>query len=186
MRLLDDLADLVVIEARAEDGDQGTVDAGAIVEEMRERLAPLAEAAEVALTAETESAIVGLARKRLEQFVVNVVRNALRATQHGGGSRIALSVRRAGAGVEVAIEDDGPGMAHGEVERAFERFYRGASVRDAGDGSGLGLTVVRRIVEAAGGEVAIGLVEPRGLRVVATLPLVDEGGPGAEHPALQP
>jgi signal transduction histidine kinase len=184
MRLLDDLVDLVRLEARADDAEQGPVDAGAVVEEMRARLAPLAEAAGVELEARTESSHVPLARKRLEQFVVNVVRNALRATQHGGGSRIALSVRREGELVAIAIEDDGPGMQERELDRAFERFFRGASARDAADGSGLGLTVARRIIEAAGGDVAIEPVDPHGLRLIARVPAA-ESGAGGDHAALE-
>jgi signal transduction histidine kinase len=155
-----------------------------VVDEMRERLAPLAEAAGVELAAVTETANVLIARKRLEQLVVNAVRNALRATQHGGGSRISLSVRREGELVAIGIEDDGPGMQGGELDRAFERFFRGASARDAAEGSGLGLTVARRIVEAAGGELAIEPVDPHGLRLVARVPAA-KGGTGGGHGAIE-
>ena len=69
------------------------------------------------------------------------------------------------------MEDDGPGIPPDEIGRVFDRFYRGRAIRDQQRGSGLGLTVVRRIVEAAGGEVSAQQREPRGIRMTVRLPL---------------
>ena len=68
----------------------------AIAGEMRDRLAPLAESAGIELVADVAPAEVVIPRKRLEQLIVNLVRNALRAVQAGGGSRIAIFVRPEG------------------------------------------------------------------------------------------
>jgi signal transduction histidine kinase len=186
VRLLDELVDLVRLEARlATDTATEPVDAQAVAAEMHERLQPLAEAAGVALSLETVPAVVDVPRRRLEQLWINLVRNALRAVSGSAGSEIVLFVRAAAETIEVGVEDDGPGLDDDELGRVFERFYRGSSGREAGEGSGLGLTVARRIVESAGGKVAAERREPRGLRVVGRLPAA-EGVAGGRHAAPQP
>jgi len=69
---------------------------------------------------------------------------------------IEVNVSRSGDGVTVAVRDHGPGFPPGLTERAFEPFVRGDSARarpTSGPGYGLGLAIVRRIVEAHGGRV---------------------------------
>ena len=80
------------------------------------------------------------------QALGNLVDNALR---HGAGE-IVLRARRAGAGVELEVSDEGAGFAPGFAERAFERFARGDVARTS-EGAGLGLSIVRAIAEAHGG-----------------------------------
>jgi len=181
MRLLDDIAELVRLEVRAGVDDEAEPLAVAeTVVEMRDRLAPLAESAGVELVADVVPATVVIPRRRLEQFVVNLVRNALRAVQDGGGRRIVIFVRPEGRRVAIGVEDDGPGITAAELPRVFERFYRGSSGREQGSGSGLGLTIARRIAEAADGEVRAEPAQPSGVRVVAVLPDAEQavaGGP---------
>jgi signal transduction histidine kinase len=187
MRLLDDLAELTRLESRpGSDDSPGRVSVDEVALEMRERLAPLAESAGIELTAEVAPAIVAASRRRIEQLVVNLVRNALRATQHGGGSQITVFVRPAGDTVSIGVEDDGPGIPVAELAHVFDRFYRGVSARDQGSGSGLGLTIVHRIVTDAGGTIAAEPVAPNGTRIVAQLPLAGgKARTGGEEPTLQ-
>jgi signal transduction histidine kinase len=185
IQLLEDLADLVHIEVDVDASDTAPVRVDAIAEGMRERLAPLAESAGVALVADVEPVEAAIPAKRLEQLIVNLVRNALRAIGTGGGSRIEIFVRREGGEIAVGVEDDGPGMDGADLPRAFDRFFRGGSAPAFENGSGLGLTIARRIVQAAGGEIAAENVEPRGLRVAARLPVAGETAAGGEHAAVQ-
>jgi signal transduction histidine kinase len=185
MQLLDDLTELARLEARAGAAETAVVAADEVALEMRDRLAPLAESAGIELAADVVPAAVHLPRKRLEQLLVNLVRNALRAVERGGGSRIAIFVRREGAGVEVGVEDDGPGIAPDELPRVFDRFFRGSSARESGGGSGLGLTIARRIVESGGGEIAAGPGPEGGTRIVARLPLAAQGAPRGDESAVQ-
>ena len=143
---------------------------------MRDRLAPLAESAGVELVADVVPATVAIVSKRLEQYVVNLVRNALRAVGDGAGTQITMFVRVAETDVEIGVEDDGPGIGAGELPRVFDRYYRGSSGRGGSPGSGLGLTIARRIVEAAGGTVAVEPIVPRGVRFVARFPTATVGG----------
>lgn len=185
IQLLADVADLVRLELETRDEEREVVAAGEIAAEMRDRLAPLADAAGVELAVEAAQARLAISGRRLEQLLVNLVRNALRAVEAGGGSRITIFVRALEDAVEVGVEDDGPGMAADELPRAFERFYRGTSDGVGAQGSGLGLTIARRIATAAGGEIEAIALEPRGLRVVARLPVAAEAAPGRGEGALQ-
>jgi signal transduction histidine kinase len=88
---------------------------------------------------------------RLRQVLSNLIENALRHAPPG--SAIALSVREDGNGAEVSVKDSGDGIPPGDLERIWERFYRGRN--EAGTpGFGLGLSLARAIVEAHGGSIA--------------------------------
>ena len=80
------------------------------------------------------------------ELINNLIDNALRY----GGSQITLSVAALDDGIELAVEDDGPGVPDSETEKIFERFYRvpGSKL----DGSGLGLSIVREIAHGNGAE----------------------------------
>jgi signal transduction histidine kinase len=185
-QLLDGLVDLVRLEARlAEDAPTEPAQVDVVAADIHARLRPLTSAAGIELRLDTVPAQVLVAPRRLEQLWVNLVRNALRAVADGSGSEITIFVRAVEDVVEAGVEDDGPGLTSDELELVFDRFYRGRSAREAGEGSGLGLTVARRIVEAAGGAIAAESAGGRGLRVVARLPLL-ESHPGGPHAALQP
>jgi signal transduction histidine kinase len=88
-------------------------------------------------------------RVALERAAGNLVRNARR---HGRGA-VTISTRRDGDRALLTVADEGPGLLPEEAERAFERFWRGASAR--GDGSGLGLAIVRAIAQRHGGRVRV-------------------------------
>jgi signal transduction histidine kinase len=106
-------------------------------------------------------------RTALEQVVRNLVDNAAR---HAEGE-LAIAVRASPEVVELAVEDDGPGVPSQERDRVFERFVRldEARARDAG-GSGLGLAIVREIVTAHRGTVAVSSSRLGGARFVVRLP----------------
>jgi signal transduction histidine kinase len=185
IQLLADIAALVRVEVDADAEGASAVRVDEIAAAMRDRLAPLAESAGVELAARVLPAAVVIPEKRIEQLIVNLVRNALRAVQ-AGGSRIVVFVEPDGDRVAVGVEDDGPGMPAVELPRVFDRFYRGSSATRTDSGSGLGLTIARRIVTAAGGEIEAENVAPHGLRVVARLPLAREDAAGGDHAAVEP
>ena len=90
-------------------------------------------------------------------------------------------MRAVGSGrdVQVAVEDDGPGVPAEDVPHLFERFWRGGRARRrATGGSGLGLAIARTLVEAHGGRIWVQSVEGEGSAFAFTLPATD--------PALSP
>ena len=119
----------------------------------------------------------------LEQVLINLLENALKYTP--AGSPLSLSARAVEGAVEVSVADRGPGIAAGELEKIFDKFYRSGSEGHR-EGVGLGLTICRGIVSAHGGKL---WAEPRdggGAAFRFTIPIigkppavnVEEGQPG--------
>lgn len=104
---------------------------------------------------------------RLRQSVLALLQNARRY----GGPNVAASVTQDEKRFVIAVEDDGPGLSAAEKSQAFDRFFRGSNASgQAVEGNGLGLPVVKSIVEAHGGVVELLDAETGGLRVFISLP----------------
>jgi PAS domain S-box-containing protein len=96
---------------------------------------------------------------RLQQVLLNLVDNAVKYS--GSGARVVVSTCRSGDRVRIDVADDGPGIASPDLERVFEKFYRGdPSLRFAPGGTGLGLYICRELVERMGGRITVAS-EPR-------------------------
>jgi signal transduction histidine kinase len=105
---------------------------------------------------------------RVHQVVVNLVDNALRHSP--AGARVTVTARAHDGAVRIEVADEGPGIPDGEAERIFERFYRADAARADDGGAGLGLAIVRWIVDLHGGAVRAERRDPRGCRMVVDLP----------------
>ncbi len=90
---------------------------------------------------------------RIEQVVSNLVSNAIKYSPKGG--RVALALATGDGEITLSVRDEGIGMSEEDAANAFEPFRRSSAVRDQVVGSGLGLFVVRRLVEAHGGHVDV-------------------------------
>jgi two-component system sensor histidine kinase BaeS len=109
-------------------------------------------------------------RDRLRQVLGALGDNALRFAGDGGWLRISAAPA-AGASVRISVVDSGPGIAAGDVEHIFDRFYQADPSRDRSTGtSGLGLAIVRAIVDALGGRVTAGNEPGAGARFDVELP----------------
>jgi signal transduction histidine kinase len=180
--LVDDLLAL----ARAESGELRLeirpVSITGVFDEVYEALAPLARRErQVTLTREEAGEIPpALAdRDRLAQVVLNLTRNAIAYTPAGG--IVSLSVERPDYyHLSLVVSDTGVGIPQEELERVFERFYRAdASRARATGGFGLGLAIVRDLVQAMGGVVTAESVVGQGSRFRVTLPIAPESAPAA-------
>jgi signal transduction histidine kinase len=119
------------------------------------------------LTIRASAPVVGRwDRGRLEQVIANLLTNAAR---YAGGSPVELSVRQAGLFAQLEVSDHGIGIPLEEQQRIFERFERAAPERHYG-GLGLGLYIVRRIVEAHGGTVRVKSQPGQGATFTVELP----------------
>lgn len=101
-----------------------------------------------------------------EQIFMNLLENAEKYTP--AGSPIEVSARRDGDRIEVSVSDHGPGVAEGDNERVFEKFYRGTGTNT--QGAGLGLAICKGIAEAHGGTIRATSRSPHGAVFTVSIP----------------
>jgi two-component system OmpR family sensor kinase len=119
----------------------------------------------------------------LATMIRNLIDNALRLTEQGG--RIDVGVYRMDDRAVLQIEDTGPGIAPGDMAQVFEPFFRGS--RAEGEGSGLGLSIVKRVVDQLRGSIVLENMrdtDRSGLRVTVRLPIAASVGRCDEATAL--
>ena len=125
----------------------------------RDILCQLAEGDDLRLTCDSQ---------RIIQVIENLLSNALKYTHEGG------EIKLAGAdhpdGYEISVADDGIGMAPEQIERVFEKFYRADSSDTAVGGLGLGMSIVKEIVDAHHGSISIDSEPGKGTCVKVSLP----------------
>ncbi|HEX7252504.1 MAG TPA: ATP-binding protein [Thermoanaerobaculia bacterium] len=191
IRLVDDLLDVSRITRGTIELREETVALTALVERAIEQVRPLLEERghRLVLDLPEEPLSFRADPTRLEQAIGNLLSNAAKYTDIGG--RIEVSARRDRTDLVIAVRDNGIGLTPGSRERIFELFVqsRNSSARMAG-GLGVGLTVVRRLVQLHGGTVEAFSDGPgKGSEFVMRLPLrsvrPDHGGP-ATFPAVSP
>ncbi len=180
-RLITDISNASRLDAELARGDAGPVDLekllGNLVDEFRKYHSGdrdiRMEFRSAARVRNSASAVVSGHGSRLGQVFGNLVENAVGFVPKPGG-RILVTLRRRPDGVEVAIDDNGPGIAESDLDTIFRRFYTDRPGAAAfGQNSGLGLSISRQIVEAHGGTI---IAEPKtasllgGARIVIFLP----------------
>jgi len=170
LRLVGDMLFVAQVEAGRLSLESTAVDFDKVAAEAVEAARPAAERAGVALSlsAETVRPLLG-DRDRFGQMIDNLISNALKFTPDGGRVEVTLTDRGDHACLEVA--DTGMGIPDAEQQRLFERFFRASSATSrAVPGAGLGLTIVKTIVEAHGGSVGLTSTEHEGTTVRVELP----------------
>ena len=156
----------------------GEVDAGNIVRDVVDELAPLAEFEEIALSHELlvpeEQGSIRGDSTRLRQALANFVSNAVKHTPRLGTIRV--TARAEAESIVFEVSDSGPGVPAEVVPRIFDRLVRGPSGRALG--LGLGLHIARGIAEAHGGSVGVETAEGQGSRFWMSVP---RQGPSASR-----
>ncbi len=161
---------LVLTRVPLADAVRERVDVAAIAHERATLWRELAREHGVALVVRAAATADALAVPgAVDQILDNLLDNALDVAPTG--SEIAIEVTAAGALVAVAVTDRGPGMPPADRARAFDRFWR---ADDEGSGIGIGLTIVRDLTEASGGEIELVPADGGGTRAVLRL----EAAPG--------
>ena len=168
--LVDQLLDVARITAGRLVLAPEPIDLAALVPEVVSHFAPTpAEAG--AIEVKVVGAVAGVwDRLRLEQVLTNLLSNAVK---YGAGRPITVEVTATGPGadadVSIAVRDRGIGMSPDELGRIFGRFERGASERNYG-GLGLGLWIVRQVVDAMGGSIVVESTPEHGSTFTVRLP----------------
>ena len=152
-RLVKDLLDLARFEAGGISLTLENVDVDEILERVVERHAQAAQDKQVTIAIEPHDEDIRLVGDphRLEQAVQNLASNALRHTPPGGAVRLGAS--RGDGKVALTVSDSGVGIPAEHVPHVFDRFYKADQSRSQA-GSGLGLSIVKAIIERHGGTVA--------------------------------
>jgi len=181
-RLVDDL--LVYARKGSLSLERETIDAAELVHELADEFRAPAEAKELTIVEERTGGLwVEGDRNALRQAVANLLANAIRLSPPHTSIRV-----RGGAEapwVWLSVEDQGPGIAPEDHDRVFQRFWRGDPREGRSEGrSGLGLTIVRQVAEAHGGEVRLVSEPGQGATFAIWLPAVE--APPASTPPPPP
>lgn len=152
VHLIDDLLDIARVNTGKFKLDRRQVGLRSMIEAAVETGRPMLEEKRQSLTVEFPSSdlLVNVDPVRITQAVSNLLSNAVKYTPTGG--HVALSVRD-DDGVRISVQDDGIGIAPESLERAFELFAQVGTSTDGGHGLGIGLFLVRSVVEMHGGRV---------------------------------
>jgi signal transduction histidine kinase len=189
LRLVSDLLFVAQIESGRLTLELSQANVQLLALESVEALRPAAErgSVELRLDAAPVPPLQGDAA-RLGQLLDNLVSNAVKFTPPGG--RVVVALGASGDNLVLAVSDTGTGVPSAEQRRLFDRFFRASSAQErAIEGTGLGLTIARAIVEAHGGSIDFTSVEGAGTTFRVQLPLagpqVDEpGSPAARTETL--
>jgi signal transduction histidine kinase len=137
--------------------------------------APIAAELQVRVTVDVDGLLsVRGVRSFLEEALLNLVENAVRYNRVGGEVRITASSSESGQ-VAIMVSDSGIGISPADQERIFERFFRASAVRSH-DGSGLGLSIVKAIIEGHGGRVLVASEPGQGSSFTLLLSAVQPDG----------
>jgi signal transduction histidine kinase len=109
---------------------------------------------------------------QIRQVLINLLENA--AAYSDEGTKIILRAKRSGNKIEVSVSDQGVGIPQEELERIFEKFYRGSQKRQKPGGTGLGLAICQAIVLSHGGQIWVESKVGRGSTFHFTLPLAQQ------------
>jgi signal transduction histidine kinase len=169
-RLVDDLQELSLAEAGQLALQPTAFDLAPAVDAALAAVRARAEAREVRLVADMpETCAVHADPARVSQVLRNLLANAITHTPEGG--TVTVAARTGADRVAVSVEDTGRGIAAEDLPHVFDRFYRAdASRTRATGGAGLGLAIVRQLVEAHGGQVSATSEPGHGSRFTFTLP----------------
>lgn len=172
-RLLHNLLDLSRLSSGKLELEVGEVDLAELVHDAVARYADQAAEAGSQLVVDVRPGVVGRwDRLRLERVLTNLLSNAFK---YGRGHPIELRVERTDGHGRLSVRDHGPGIPPEQQRRIFERFKKAPAQGEKKEGFGLGLYIVRQLVEAHGGAVLVESREGEGATFTVELPLLPPG-----------
>ena len=187
--LINDVLDLSKVEAGRLELRPESLDASAAIAESLAGLRPLAERKRLQLSAAAPSISVRADKGRLRQILYNLLSNAIKYTPDGGAVRV--EAMEANGEVRIAVIDTGVGIAPEDQAAVFEEFRQVGDPAERQAGTGLGLALTRRLVEAHGGRIELESARGKGTTFTVTLPAgaprasVDRSTPSLPRPTVE-
>jgi signal transduction histidine kinase len=180
--IIDEMLDLARIEARrGSDFELQTLDLGVLAAELVRDFKPPQERETPRLELAAGDWSAHVDRNKMAQALGNVLSNAYKYSPGGGPVKVRL-LRGAGAELGLQVQDAGIGMTAEQLARVSERFYR-ADASGSIPGTGLGMSIVKEIVELQGGRLALASEPGRGSTVTLWMPATPPEIPHPPHPA---
>ncbi len=153
--LINEVLDLAKIEAGRIDLSMEGLSVRALAEECALSVAPLAARRGIRITIDATGELAVFAdRNRLRQVLLNLLSNAVKYNREGGQVRLTAHVAENGR-VHIAVRDTGPGIAADKLPLLFQPFNRLGQEGSNIEGTGIGLTITRRLIELMGGTVGV-------------------------------
>ena len=170
-RLVSLVSDIIRLSQLDENTEMNweTVDALSVAKEALEMVGPIAESRNISLTIKGEPAPLTSVHKLLYDIIYNLCDNAVKYNKDGGF--VKVDVKTAGDKVQVAVSDNGVGIAPADQSRVFERFYRvdKSHSRESG-GTGLGLSIVKHAVAYLKGSISLESTLGKGTTITVSFP----------------
>jgi len=181
LSLINDVLELAKIEAGRLELKLEPLDLRAAIGESVAELRPLAERKRLRLVSDIQGGAVVADRRRFRQVLYNLLSNAIKFTPEGGEVRLVGRFRT--HEVQVTVADTGIGIATGDHARVFEEFQQVGDPALRQSGTGLGLALTRRLIEAHGGSIDLESAPGHGSRFTMRLPITtDVGTPSPQEP----
>ncbi|MEM9080542.1 MAG: ATP-binding protein [Verrucomicrobiota bacterium] len=180
LRLINELLDLIRLDGRQNEVKTELLSVSEFASSVHTSLFPVADQKGLELTLDVSKAPDGLHRldrNKLEKILVNLATNAVKFTSPGG--RVSISVDQPNEkNFRLMVEDTGKGMTPSEVQNVFRRFWQAdTSAKRRHRGAGIGLSLVKGLVELLEGEIFVKSKLGEGTKFTVTLPLGEEGKP---------
>lgn len=170
-RLVSLVSDIIRLSQLDENTEMNreTVDALSVAKEALEMVGPIAESRNISLTIKGEPAPLNSVHKLLYDIIYNLCDNAVKYNKEGGF--VKVDVKTTGDKVQVAVSDNGVGIAPADQSRVFERFYRvdKSHSRESG-GTGLGLSIVKHAVAYLKGSISLESTLGKGTTITVSFP----------------
>ena len=168
--LINDILDLSKIEAGGLKLQREIFDGESAIKEVLSSVQPLAQAKSIRVDTSIEPVMaLDADRLRFKQILYNLLSNAIKFTPYGGS--VHIDARFAGPKAEISVKDSGVGIPTEALESVFDKFHQVSSTtKGVREGTGLGLTITRALVEHHGGRIRVDSVMGKGSCFTFTLP----------------
>ncbi|MDB5076808.1 MAG: histidine kinase [Chloroflexi bacterium] len=178
-RLVSNLLDLSRIEAGAIRPDKDWEDVGELLERVLSRMRPRLEGHPIEQAIAGDLPMVQLDALQIEQVMTNLLENAAKYSPAGSPIIVSATATQAADGtpeIRIAVRDFGPGIPKAEQEKIFDKFYRVKSATARVSGTGMGLAIVKGLVDAQGGRVTVESSPGNGSTFIVELPVGSPAG----------